>query len=332
MKYSLIVASIVFFSFSLQAQEKKSIHIKRTDNAPKIDAILDDEAWINAEVATNFTQFRPEMGVKPKAHQQTKVKIAYNDNAIFFAAYLYDKPEAIMKQFTQRDDFGISDFFGIVLNPNNDAQNDVEFFVFPTGNQADAIANPTINEDFGWNAVWESATKIVDDGWIVEVKIPYSALRFSNEEIQTWGIQFHRRFRTDNSQYTWNPLDRTKGNIGLYHGELTGIQNIKPPTRLSFYPFASAVINSFDGKTNEDYNLGLDLKYGVSENFTLDATLIPDFSQAGFDNVQLNLGPFEQQYSEQRQFFTEGVDLFSKGNLFYSRRIGSTPIQRNSVS
>ena len=89
----------------------------------------------------------------------------------------------------------------------------------------------------------------------------------------------------------------------MYHGELTGIENIKPPTRLSFYPFASSVIKRFDGETTDDYSLGLDVKYGITENFTLDATLIPDFSQAGFDNVRLNLGPFEQQFSEQRQFF-----------------------------
>ena len=329
---SLFFITAFLLSASVQSQEleneevqKKSINIKRITVAPKIDGILDDAAWLDAEEASGFTQFRPEMGVIEKEHQKTVVKIAYNDNAIFIAAYCYDNPEDIVQQFTSRDNFGNSDFFGVILNPNNDAQNDIEFFTFPTGNQADAIASPGIGEDFGWNAVWESAVKTVEDGWIVEYKIPYSALRFSNQNIQTWGLQFHRRFRSDNSQYSWNPIDRTKGNIGIYHGEINGIENITPPTRLSFFPFASAVINNFDSETIEDYNLGLDIKYGISENFTLDATLIPDFSQAGFDNVRLNLGPFEQQFSEQRQFFTEGVDLFSKGNLFYSRRIGSRP-------
>ncbi|MDO6596817.1 DUF5916 domain-containing protein [Oceanihabitans sp. 2_MG-2023] len=323
MRHLSIFLLAMITAITLQAQEKKSLNIKRTDQAPKIDAILDDTAWQDAEVASDFIQFRPDAGALEKEYQKTEVRVTYNDNAIFFAAYLHDKPEEIIKQFSQRDNFGISDFFGIVLNPNNDAQNDVEFFVFPTGHQADAIANPSIGEDFGWNAVWESATKIVEDGWIVEVKIPYSTLRFSNQKVQTWGLQFHRRFRTNGSQYAWNPINVTKGNIGLYHGEINGIENIEPPTRLSFYPFASATYNSLQ---SPDYGLGMDLKYGISENFTLDATLIPDFSQAGFDDVQLNLGPFEQQFSEQRQFFTEGVDLFSKGNLFYSRRIGSAPI------
>ena len=306
-------------------QEKKTLNINRISNVPRIDGVLDDEAWINAEEATNFTQFRPEMGVVEKEHQKTIVKVAYNDNAIFVAAYLHDRPEDIMKQFTSRDNFGQSDFFGVVLNPNNDAQNDIEFFVFSSGTQADAVSSPSNGEDFGWNAVWDSAVKIVEDGWIVEMKIPYSSLRFSNEEVQTWGLQFHRRYRVDNSQYSWNPIDRTKGNIGLYHGELKGIENIEPPTRLSFYPFASTLIETIDGETTDDYSLGLDIKYGLSENFTLDATLIPDFNQAGFDNITLNLGPFEQQFSEQRQFFKEGVDLFEKGNLFYSRRVGGSP-------
>jgi hypothetical protein len=163
------------------------------------------------------------------------------------------------------------------------------------------------------------------------MKIPYSNLRFANKEVQTWGMQFHRRFRRDNSQYTWNPVDISKGYIGNYAGVVNGIKNINPPTRLSFYPFASANVKTFDGETIDDYSAGMDVKYGLTENFTLDLTLIPDFSQAAFDNVQLNLGPFEQQFSEQRQFFKEGVDLFNKGNLFYSRRIGGQPATFPSI-
>ncbi|WP_341214878.1 DUF5916 domain-containing protein [uncultured Wocania sp.] len=324
---------ILLCSFLANTQGKKTLNIVRTTAAPKIDGVLNDHAWKNADSAKNFTQFRPEMGVVEKAHQKTIVKITYDDNAIYVAAYLKDKPEDIQKQFTSRDNFGQSDFFGLVLNPNNDAQNDTEFFVFSSGTQADAIASPSIDdgEDFGWNAVWDSAVKIVDDGWIVEMKIPYRALRFSNDDVQTWGLQFHRRFRIDNSQYSWNPIDRTKGNIGLYHGELLGIKNIKPPTRLSFYPFVSGISTSFDGEHETDFNVGLDVKYGITENFTLDATLIPDFSQAAFDNVRLNLGPFEQTFNEQRQFFKEGVDLFNKGDLFFSRRIGNSPTKRGAI-
>lgn len=321
---TLRVLLICFFLcfFSSIGQDKKELHIKRTYNAPKIDGILDDSVWQDADIATDFIQFRPDLGKAATEDIKTIVKMAYDDTGIYVAAYMHDDPELISKQFTSRDNFGQSDFFLVVLNPNNDAQNDTEFFVFTSGTQADAIANPNIGEDFSWNAVWDSAVKINDDGWAVEMKIPYRTLRFSTD-VETWGLQFHRRFRRNNEQYTWNPLDITKGNIGLYHGELKGIKDIEPPVRLNLYPFASTV---FDNKSKPDFNLGMDVKYGITENITLDATLIPDFSQAGFDNLFLNLGPFEQTFNEQRQFFTEGVDLFNKGNLFFSRRVGSAPI------
>ncbi len=325
MKRFFILILLLCCISNSQAQNKKVLNIKKTNISPKIDAILDDEAWIDADEATDFVQFRPDIGVKEKEHQKTIVKMTYDDNAVYFAAYLHDNPDDILKQVATRDNFAQADFFGVVLNPNNDGQNDTEFFVFSSGNQADAVVSPGSNEDFGWNAVWDSAVKIVEDGWIVEMKIPYSALRFSNKEVQTWGLQLHRRFRTDESQYTWNPIDPTKGYFGSYSGIVEGIKNITPPTRLSFYPYASFLTRSFDGEKDNDFSYGMDVKYGITENFTLDATLVPDFSQAGFDNVELNLGPFEQRFSEQRQFFKEGVDLFNKGDLFYSRRIGSRP-------
>ena len=325
MKLHFILLTLALLCFSAYSQDKKQLHIERADKAPKIDGVLNDDIWKTAEIATDFIQFRPDMGNTLPENERTEVKVTYDDNAIYVAAYLYDDPEKIMKQLTSRDNFGQTDFFALILNPNNDAQNNTQFFVFSSGVQADALASPSIGEDFSWNAVWDSAVKINDDGWSLEMKIPYRALRFDNQKEQTWGIQFHRHFRRFRSQYTWNPIDITKGYIGLYNGELIGLNGIKPPTRLILYPFTTGIVNSFDGTTETDLTLGMDVKYGITENFTLDATLVPDFSQAGFDNVVLNLGPFEQTFSEQRQFFTEGVDLFSKGGLFFSRRIGGAP-------
>lgn len=307
------------------SQNKKVYKITRTGSPPIIDGILDEEIWDTLQVATHFVQFRPDIGHTPEQEKRTEVKMTYDDNAIYISAYLYDNTDDMMRQFTQRDNFGQSDFLGIIFNPNNDAQNNTEFFVFSSGTQADAIESPGVGEDFNWNAVWDSAVQTHDDGWTIEVKIPYRTLRFTQQETPTWGIQFHRHYRKTRKQYTWNAIDVTKGNAGLYHAELKGLTNIKPPTRLSFYPYASGLVTNFEGKTETDFAAGLDLKYGITENFTLDATLIPDFSQVGFDNVELNLGPFEQQFAEQRQFFTEGVDLFNKGRLFYSRRVGGRP-------
>lgn len=324
MNKSLLLLFILLSSTVVISQEKKTLNITKTAEAPKIDGVLDDVVWQVAEKAKGFIQYRPEMGIKEDDQFRTVVKVSYDDNAIYVGAYLYDDPSKIMRQISSRDNFGQSDFLMLILNPNNDAQNNTFFVVFSSGTQADAVASSE-NEDWGWNAVWDSAVKINDDGWVVEMKIPYSALRFSNQEIQTWGMQIHREFRRNRTRYTWNPIDASKGFSGLYHGELKGIENINPPTRLSLYPFISGATTSFDGENETDLSIGLDVKYGLTENFTLDATLIPDFSQTAFDNLTLNLGPFEQTFSEQRQFFKEGVDLFDKGNLFFSRRVGNAP-------
>ena len=326
MKFAIPLLIFILAFSTLNAQdEKKSYQIQRVETAPKIDAILDDAAWSNAQIATDFVEFRPVPGDTQSKEKRTEVKMVYNDDAIYVSAYLYDNPEDIMTQFTQRDDFGQSDFFGLIFNPNNDAQNNTEFFVFSSGTQADAVESPNNGEDFGWNAVWESKVSMQPDGWIVEIKIPYQSLRFTQQENPTWGIQFHRHFRKNRAQSTWNAINVTKGSIGLYNAELKGLKNIKPPVRLSFFPYASYVVSDFKNDTDSEFAAGMDVKYGLTENITLDATLIPDFSQAGFDNVILNLGPFEQQFAEQRQFFTEGLDLFNKGNLFYTRRVGSSP-------
>ena len=205
---------------------KKNVNTKRVSKAPKIDGVLDDEAWVDTEVAKDFVMFRPETGTPELYEQRTEVRIVYDDEAIYFGAYLYDDdPENIPQEFATRDNFAFVDWFAVMINPNNDSLNDTEFFVQVTGNQADAKSNPE-DEDFSWSAVWQSSTKIVEDGWIVEMKIPYRTLRFSNKEVQTWGLNFHRRHADTRYQYTWNFIDRSVGNIQQYAGTLSGIENI----------------------------------------------------------------------------------------------------------
>jgi len=340
MKRLLIHLCILLAISYSSAQEKKTLNIEKTNIAPKIDGVLDDEVWKNVEIATDFVQYDPGMGIPAKEHQKTEVRMAYDDQAIYISAYLHDKPEDIFKVFSPRDDFGQADYFGVTFNPNNDSQNDIKFYVMSSGTQADIIGGsggrrgggPGPRGDRGWNAVWDSAVKHVDDGWIVEMKIPYAALRFANQEEPVWGIQFYRKFRKEGLDYSWSPIDRTVGEQGIYDGLLKGLKNITPPTRLMFYPFASyTAVSQKNTETVSTIGFGMDVKYGITESFTLDVTLIPDFSQAAFDKVELNLGPFEQRFDEQRQFFKEGVNLFSKGDLFYSRRVGSSPVERGDV-
>ena len=271
--------------------------------------------------------FDPDNGRPIDVKKKTEVKILYDDQAIYISALLYDdEPSKIMREITERDDFGSSDTFGIYINGYNDGQQDFRFFVTAAGGQVDCLATEQLGEDYSWNAIWESKVKITEFGWAVEMKIPYAALRFSNEAQQTWGLNFVREIRRDRQTYTWTHVDSKIGAVIPQAGILNGIQNIKTPTRLFLIPYASFYLNGSEHqKAKGEFKGGLDIKYGINDAFTLDAILVPDFGQTKFDNVILNLGPFEQQFNENRPFFTEGTDLFSKGDLLYSRRIGQTP-------
>ena len=330
MRYYLLFF-IVFINTPIFSQQiPKEVKALKIEKAPTIDGVLNEDFWKNADTAQDFVMFEPNSGGPELEKKKTTVKVAYDNEAIYFGATLYDDtPNKIPKQFGERDKIGIVDFFLISINPNNDGQNDNEFIVMSTGVQADTkIANG--RDDFTWSAVWYSQVKFNDNGWTVEIKIPYSALRFSTN-IETWGINFHRKINYLNEQYSWNYINPKVGTNTQYSGILTGLKNIKPPVRLSFSPYASASYSADNKNTAFDKSIGLDLKYGISESFTLDATLIPDFGQAKFDDLELNLSPFEQRYDEQRAFFTEGTALFSKGGLFYSRRIGNKPINYKSI-
>ncbi len=311
-----------------QNNNSKTYFIQKIDADVKIDGVLNERVWDSVPVATGFVQFEPGFDIPATEERKTEVKLFYNDYGLYLSAVLYDDPSKVMKQVTQRDDFGQTDFFRLVINPNNDAQNDTEFIVFSSGTQADALSSPSLGRDFGWNAVWDSNVLHTNEGWQLELRIPYRSLRFPSTDVQTWGIQFRRNFRRERSEYAWNPINPTKGYSGIYHGKLEGLKDLEPPLRLNLFPFTTGIGRFSGTDTDTELKLGMDIKYGITDNITLDATLIPDFSQARFDNLVLNLGPFEQTFAEQRQFFTEGVELFNRGDLFFSRRVGSAPTGR----
>lgn len=319
-----ICLSSILFSFS---QTKKSVSTKKTAENISIDAELNEESWKNAEIATDFVSLEPKNGTPIPEEFKTEVKILYSDDAIYIGAALYDpNPEKILKELVERDNIGTSDFFGVFINGYNDGQQEFRFFVTAANGQIDTNFTSSEGEDGSWNAIWESNAKITDFGYVIEMKIPYAALRFPEQEQQTWGLNFFREVRRERQKYTWSPIDNRIGAISQQAGILTGIEKIKTPTRLFLIPYSSFYLSGSEAqKTKGELKGGLDVKYGINDAFTLDAILVPDFGQTKFDNVILNLGPFEQQFNENRPFFTEGTDLFSKGNLLYSRRIGATP-------
>ena len=321
---------------TLQAQasslsvNKKSLEAYRIHGGIKIDGKLDEPAWQEAHIATGFTQYSPYNG--DPATYKTEVKVLYDQSAIYIGAFMFDpNPDSIYTELGKRDsDRDLNaDHFSFDINPFNDGVNGMTFKVSASGVKSDKkrTSSGRHGSDLNWDAVWQSHVQINKNGWVVEMKIPYSALRFPNTPIQQWGVNFWREIRRKREWSAWNYVNNEVGNTFNYLGELDGIKEIKPPLRLSVTPYVSGYLenNSGTGNWATRYNGGMDLKYGINESFTLDATLIPDFGQVQSDDVILNLSPFEVKYNEKRQFFTEGTELFSKGNIFYSRRVGSKP-------
>ncbi len=339
---TLLAAGILsLFAATVFAQTPvpKQLPAKRTDKKVKIDGLIDDEAWKDAAIMSDLIEFRPTVGAVEKPETRTVSYLMYDDEGIYFGGYCYERTkDSIARELSGRDGFGTNDYIGIIFDTYFDKQNGFEYFLTPLGEQWDAKMSPDMGEDFSWSSVWKSGAVIHNDGWSFEMFIPYSAIRFGKDAEQSWGLNITRRRRKTEQQYTWNPIDPNVNGFLTQEGKWTGIKDIKPPLRLQFSPYFSTYINHFPsntpGKSNwtSSVNGGMDVKYGINQAFTLDMTLIPDFGQVQSDNRVLNLTPFEVRYSENRPFFTEGTELFNKGNLFYPRRIGVQPTFRHHYS
>ena len=339
----MLIALLGGHFFAAAQTEIKKITAVRSSAVFKIDGDLNEPAWKTAPVATKFIELRPNTFAKEDEANKTEIFIVYNNQGIYFGGYCHEKnKDSIATELVGRDNFGNNDFIGVVLDTYLDKINGFEYFVTPLGEQMDAKAIPQDNngnsEDFSWNSVWQSASKLQADGWSFEMFLPYSALRFSKKDVQSWGLNIVRRRNKSGQQLFWNPIDPKVNGFLTQEGILSIPDKITPPVRLSFSPYFSSYVNNYPYNTSDvknttyAFNGGMDIKYGINESFTLDATLVPDFGQTQSDNRVLNLSPFEVKYNENRTFFTEGTELFNKGNLFYSRRIGATPIHYGDVN
>ncbi|TAJ11627.1 hypothetical protein DMA11_16005 [Marinilabiliaceae bacterium JC017] len=325
---NLIIIFILSFTTTLLTAQKKRAEAAFLKTPLEIDGILNETAYSRSIPAKDFLQLQPYNGAP--SLQPSKVHFFYDQSAIYVGAMLYDNsPDSIFNFLTERDHIGMSDYFGVYFDPYNKGQLAYGFFITPAGVQTDikAIKKDYDEEDSNWDAVWESKTRIIKEGWVIEMKIPYAALRFPEKEIHTWGLNIFRNIRRYNSNNSWNLIDRTIAGFIHQQGELTGIRNIKPPVRLSLTPYAATYVEFKEETASTDliYKGGVDLKYGITESFTLDMMVIPDFGQIQSDDKKLNLSPYELYYDERRQFFTEGTELFERANIFYSRRIGGRP-------
>ncbi len=333
-KFIILGIAILLSLPSYSIISRKILQVKRTGDIPIIDGLLNDKAWQIATVASNFVQVDPYNGAP--ASQKSEIKFIYDNEAIYIGAMLYDTaPDSIMSELSKRDELGVSDNFGIHIDPFNDAKTTYGFFVNPAGVQLDTKIPQNGHDDKNWDAVWDSRVRMVDNGWVIEIRIPYAALRFPKKNIQLWGINFFREIKRYREKDSWNFVDKGISGTTTQAGQAKGISNIAPPLRLSAVPYVSGYIenNSDIVGWGKSYGYGMDVKFGINESFTLDVTLIPDFSQVQSDDKIVNLSPFETFYQERRPFFTEGTELFNRRDrIFYSRRVGSTPINSSNVT
>ncbi|HMQ07185.1 MAG TPA: DUF5916 domain-containing protein [Saprospiraceae bacterium] len=315
----------------------KTIMATKINESIKIDGQLDDVSWSFSQVASRFVQLSPSPG--SPATFDTEVRFLYDDEAIYIGAKMYDnEPYLIQKELYARDGGGNADWFSVTIDTYQDGSNGFQFIVSAAGVQSD-VKYSVNGRDRNWDAIWDSQVKIVQDGWIVEMKIPLAMLRFPNKDQQMWSIQFGREIKRLREESYWNEINPRLNGFLNQAGKVVGIKEIKTPVRFSLTPFVTGYLNTTlnPGSDNNVFNAGtaytagMDLKYGINDAFTLDMTLVPDFGQTISDNQVLNLTPFEIQFQENRQFFTEGTELFNKGDLFYSRRIGGQPINYSSA-
>jgi hypothetical protein len=312
----------------------------RTQQPPRLDGVLDDDVWSRAVAVTGFRRDDPNDG-QPAA-ERTEVRIVFDDRALYVGARLYDsQPDGISRRLNRRDTFeGFNDEFFVVFDTYHDHRTSFIFGVTPAGGRNDAIATGDSRNtlDDSWDPVWEARTTIDAQGWVAEMRIPFSQLRFSAGRDQVWGILLFRDIFRAGEAVDWPWTSQAEPGFASQFGHLLGLTDIPTPRRLEVLPYAVSQgtftegadpANPFNSGATGDYAGGVDLKYGISSDFTLDVTLNPDFGQVDADPAVVNLTVLETQFPELRPFFIEGSNILQFGvgghSLYYSRRIGKAP-------
>ena len=324
--------------------ERRALAAVRLQGTPPlIDGRLDDAAWRQAPVASGFVQVEPRAG--EPASEATEVRVLYDDDALYVAFRAWDRsPDLIAAQLTRRDQPSHSDRVHVIVDSYHDRRTAFHFAVNPLGVKLDLYRYDDTREDPGWDAVWDVATSIDEDGWTAEFRIPLSQLRFSGAPLQDWGINFGRDLARRNELSVWAPIDPNENGVVSRSGTLEGLRDLPSVRRMELLPYTVARLrrapgdpaNPFYRQNDGRMELGGDLKMGLTSNLTLDLTVNPDFGQVEADPAQVNLTAFETFLPERRPFFAEGAGIFQFGigvgdgdganqSLFYSRRIGRAP-------
>lgn len=352
LKFSL-TSALVFLTTALFSQESANIQVPKrvyTTNSvenkksPVIDGYLTDAAWNNVEWQGDFVEWRPDENTSPT--QPTKFKIVYDDKFLYVAFKCYDSDlDKIEKRLSRRDGFQ-GDWVEINIDSYNDKRTAFSFTFTVAGVKGDEfISENGSSWDSSWNPIWYGSSKLDDEGWTAELKIPFSQLKFGDAKEQVWGLQVKRRIFRAEERSIWQRIPLESSGYVSEFGELRGLLNIKPQKQLEIQPF---VVNQYDSYPKEvgnpyrdgsDYkfNGGLDAKIGITNDLTLDLTVNPDFGQVEADPGAIALDGFQIFFREQRPFFIENKNIFDyefgsgQDNLFYSRRIGRNPHGRPSL-
>jgi len=321
----------------------------RTTTPPTIDGHLNDECWSRAEPVAGFTQVDPDEG--QPATEDTQIRVAYDNDALYIAARMLDRDAAqLSRRLSKRDDDQDADRISIYLDPMHDHQTGFVFRVSAAGVQRDQVVFNDTWTDSTWDAVWDSAVSADSDGWSAEIRIPLSQLRFTDSEQQTWGLNVDRYIRRKNETDWLELVKKSESGLASRMAHLTGLDGVHPKRHLELLPYAAArnefvapltADDPFNDGSRAYASAGLDLKYGLTSNLTLNGAINPDFGQVEVDPAVVNLSAFETFFDEKRPFFLEGSQIFnnfgqggandfwgfntSDPNIFYSRRIGRTP-------
>ena len=344
----LLVCSLILSEFTFsqnnptddtgsQSKKIRSYTTQRlTTVKPVVDGKLNDACWQTVEWAGDFIQWIPKEGAAPS--YPTFLKILYDDKNIYVAIRAFDgEPDKISRKAGRRDEV-TGDMVGVCFDSYHDHRTGFEFDLSAAGQKTDMMLTNPMNGDNNWNAVWTGKTGLEDSAWVAEFEIPLSQLRYSSEEIQTWGVHCWRWIDRFQEESDWEPQTSTGPGMLYLFGHLNGIQDLPKSRRVEIMPYILGKVNTFEKQANNPFAkdgnkwsgaFGLDAKIGLSSNFTANLAVNPDFGQVESDPSVMNLTAYETFYEEKRPFFLEGSNIFeyefNDANLFYSRRIGHTP-------
>jgi hypothetical protein len=339
-----ILSSLVLSSVFGQEPDKKQYKATRIAIAPDINGIIDDDVWQSGDWADGFTQNQPYNG-SPET-QRTKFKIVFDDDNLYLAIRAYDtSPDSIVNRLTRRDEVD-GDLVGVIFDSFHDLRTGFLFGVSSSGVKYDQmITGDGQNQDPSWDPNWLVETSVDKEGWVAEMKIPFSQVRFDKSSSDGWGIEVARILYRKNEQTFWQPIPRDAPGLIHLFGELKGLEQIKPRKILDITPYGVAKTETFQADQENPFltkgkmsklNGGIDAKVGITNNMTMDLTINPDFGQVEADPSVVNLSAYETFFNEKRPFFIEGNNITNFGlgigdggvgndNLFYSRRIGRQP-------